>query len=168
MTPVNMSLIVGNESITLIGVAPEFALEMAERMLAPEPDNIEDAYKQAMPQIARNKRTSRKLPKVDDSRSTFPTDGTPQELPEGVRDVDGKLVYRANYDCVNCGKNGQRYVWGESSYLKCHDCKEKLKVVRTVADWPDGKPVINDDGFYFQADLLYGANVQQFASSEKG
>lgn len=138
-----MSLQVGDESVTITGMGAEKARTIALLLLdGPEPEEaMAQAYAEAF---------SRKPAEMSIASA-------PVELPPGVREVDGRWVYRTKYDCMSCGNSGHRFIWSNSTYVKCHSCKEKMLVETAIveADWENGEPMIDDAGYYFYADKAY-------------
>lgn len=140
MTKVSLSIQIGDESITAVGVSVAKALKITDMLLG----KVVAEQNEVSLQEAYGKAFSKK------------TEEEPQtELPRGVREIDGRRVYRAKYDCVNCGHSGTRFIWPNSTYAKCHECQTKHSVEPAIAQWDDGTPVVDADGFYFYASGLY-------------
>ncbi|MEK4409349.1 hypothetical protein MHB59_12195 [Bacillus sp. FSL L8-0642] len=83
---------------------------------------------------------TRKLPIIDENRSSFPIgdvvkitkaeEANPIHWKTGIKyDDEGTPRYRTRYECCMCGNRGNQYEYEGNKFTKCHKCNAKLKIV---------------------------------------
>ncbi|MBZ4222530.1 hypothetical protein LAE98_10505 [Bacillus wiedmannii] len=123
------------------------ASELVEVINQHEPKVDVSALGAAMAQAEVHKTESlgqtRKLPIIDENRSSFPIgdvvkitkteEANPTHWKTGIKyDDEGKPKYRTRYECCMCGNRGNQYEYKENKFTKCHKCNAKLKIVQAT------------------------------------
>lgn len=115
-----------------------------------------DAVETKSEQI-RNEMTKGLTLEKDELESTYKaTDDQPEHIRTGIRERDGKKLYRLHYKCPACWNKSSHWVYENSKKTWCHRCQHEMPVFTAN---PEGFPNRDSFGNFFRAGDFYDWNM---------